>query len=87
MPILPSRNDRLSDKPQRGDVDVRALRSHGLTNVEIRNAVRLVDDAHLANQIAELTWIKSNRSRILTAHFRAADRFIADVGGRFWLRL
>jgi hypothetical protein len=55
--------------------------------VEIRNAVRLVDDAHLANQIAELTWIRSNGSRILTARFRAADRFIADVGGRFWLRL
>ena len=87
MSVLPSGNDRSSQESNRGSVDVRALRSHGLTSIEIQNAIRFVDDGRFANQATELADARSRGARILAGRFRAAQQFRREVGERLWLRL
>lgn len=87
MSVLPSRNNRSVQELERSGVDVRALRSHGLTSVEIENAVRLVDDAYLASQTIDLGAVRSQGNRIIASRFRAAERFARAVGQATWLRL
>jgi hypothetical protein len=86
MSILSTGDDRRVQERERGSVDVRALRSHGLTSVEIESAKRLVDESHFNNQLAELSEIRSFGARVLASRFRASERFRADVGDRIWFK-